>query len=194
MKLKIISSVSLLVFIVISITGCIATTQASTTTQTVTTLSAAPTTIAPTVTTEAVTTTTVNMKLLPVEGIIALYYHYDYSKHTVTLTSINQTTGETTMLRTFTTNESDVSIYCPAEKAVNIALQTFSSNFDKITAYKKMPDGSQHVGWVDINGIYTDVTAQITASSGDFGGLTHHITPRFYNELNTLWIFLTGFP
>ncbi|MFV0529157.1 MAG: hypothetical protein ACK5MN_10620 [Lachnospiraceae bacterium] len=124
-----------------------------------------------------------------VEGLIAMSvttgkeYKYNNAfcrETTIILTSIDMETGATHDVRTFTnTNTRDFTIdFDFAFDPVN-SLQRFDEGFDRMVACRRMPDGSDHVGFVDSNGVFTDVSALVTVPAGDFGGLIKHTYPRF---------------
>ncbi|MFJ4264656.1 hypothetical protein ACIPYU_19625 [Paenarthrobacter nicotinovorans] len=100
------------------------------------------------------------------------------------LTAIDPTTG----------TESQVAYFLPKEDAVAIDSQIllmnydsvpvrramFSPDFSKVTAIKNMPDGTRHVGWIDTNGAFSDISASTGAgSSQGFSSAKSQDTPMF---------------
>jgi hypothetical protein len=55
----------------------------------------------------------------------------------------------------------------------------FSPDYSRVAAAEVLPDGSQHVGWIDAAGAYVDVSAAIMPAKSDFSDLPAHRNPRF---------------
>ena len=89
---------------------------------------------------------------------------------TITLDVIDPDTGGVTHLRTFS-NENTRS--CESWSDYGDYLSKYSSDLTKLAAIHILDNGESHVGWIDENGIFTDVTEIITPKS-DFGALTKH--------------------
>lgn len=56
--------------------------------------------------------------------------------------------------------------------------QKFNSDLTKLVAKKELDNGEMHVGWIDLNGKFTDVSALVTEIN-DFSPLTIHETTGF---------------
>lgn len=104
-----------------------------------------------------------------------------YQAFTAELDSIDPETGAVTHLRTFSSEDTHS---CSA--ALNgvggtrrRALMDFSADLSKMTAKLTLEDGSEHVGWIDEKGNFTDVSQMVTPDAGDFGALTKHSNPCF---------------
>ncbi|TQJ66843.1 hypothetical protein FBY31_0884 [Arthrobacter sp. SLBN-100] len=55
----------------------------------------------------------------------------------------------------------------------------FSPDFQLAVAVRKAADKTTHVGWVDTQGTFTDVSASVTDSGADFSSTVTHDTPMF---------------
>jgi hypothetical protein len=108
-------------------------------------------------------------------GILAVSYTAQpYSRATsATITAIDPVSGEATVVRKFPTVGNNYELPYPGG--------FFSSNSPFDANYKRLcvttvadSSGARHVGWIDEDGIFTDVTAQITSPGGDFSGATIH--------------------
>lgn len=104
-----------------------------------------------------------------------------YQAFTAELDSIDPETGAVTHLRTFSSEDTHS---CSA--ALNgvggtrrRTLMNFSADLSKMTANLTLEDGSEHVGWIDEKGNFTDVSQMVTPDAGDFGALTKHSNPCF---------------
>ena len=128
------------------------------------------------------------------EGILLVslstggYYTYNstdtfkFNAFTVNLDKINPDTGAIEHLRTFSSEETHSCssvIYCIGGDTT-CTRQSFNEDYTKMTATLTMQDGAVHIGWIDGDGSFTDVSKQITTES-DFGGLTKHECPRFFD-------------
>lgn len=123
-----------------------------------------------------------------ISGIIAIRHDqgatYTYNNtgtikctvFTVRLDTIDPETGEVTHLRTFSSKETRS---CTASFSNSNPKKCFDSSLTRMTAYVNMEDGSEHVGWIDEDGKFTDVSAMVTDDTGDFGALTKHNSPCF---------------
>lgn len=115
---------------------------------------------------------------------------YKFTAFTVQLNKIDPETGTVTHIRTFSSEDthscsaylSDVGGY------TEYALRNFNSDMTLMTAVVTLESGAKHIGWVDENGRFTDVSAKITTES-DFGALTNHGMPRFFGD----WIYFRDF-
>lgn len=106
---------------------------------------------------------------------------YKFTAFTVNLDKINPDTGAIDHVRTFSsedTHSCSSVIYCIGGDT-SCTRQSFNEDFTKMTATVTMQDGAVHIGWIDGNGSFTDVSKQITTES-DFSGLTKHECPRFF--------------
>lgn len=63
----------------------------------------------------------------------------------------------------------------------SVSRRYFNSDFTKMIATLTMEDGAIHVGWIDENGQFTDVSAKISHSS-EFGGIISHQKPCFFDD------------
>ncbi len=63
----------------------------------------------------------------------------------------------------------------------SVSRRYFNSDFTKMIATLTMEDGAIHVGWIDENGQFTDVSARISHSS-EFGGIISHQEPCFFDD------------
>lgn len=113
-------------------------------------------------------------------------YHYKSTgtnkctTFTLTLDCIDPESGAVNRLRTFSSEETHSCSLAYNGLGINTA-QTrlhFSRDLSKVAAELTMEDGTEHVGWMDESGSFTDVSAKIAVSS-DFGGLLKHRTPCF---------------
>lgn len=127
------------------------------------------------------------------DGIIVLKYtygerrywkdtnQYAFDTFTVNLDSIDPNTGDVQHFRTFSSKDTDSCGMADNGMLRNSeqARMHFNADFTWLTAEKTLADGSVHVGWIDENGYFTDVSAMVTDDTGDFGGLTIHSNPCF---------------
>ncbi len=123
------------------------------------------------------------------EGIIVFTYNgsdvaFSYKEGetvTINLDCINPDNGYVSHLRTFYFENANRCY--PAFNGLSVnatqARMHFNSDFTQMTAMATLEDGSVHVGWIEENGKFTDVSALVTADAGDFGGLTNHSYPCF---------------
>lgn len=118
------------------------------------------------------------------------YYNYKSTNtrkcqaFTVSLDKIDPETGEVTHIRTFSTEEThSCSAHISTLGGSNTAdmLRCFNADMTLLAATLTMENGAEHVGWVDENGKFTDVSAKITTES-DFGALTKHSQPYFWGD------------
>lgn len=104
------------------------------------------------------------------------------SAFTIKIDSINPDKGSVQNLRTFPIAGDNVKC-CMSDnglgKNVSQALALFNSDLTQMAVTKIMEDGSEHAGWIDEKGNYTDVSKMVTADAGDFGGITKHGSPCF---------------
>lgn len=115
---------------------------------------------------------------------------FKFVPFTVTLDIINPETGEVSALKTFSSEEThscSAGFYGGLFGTYSISSNTtatkryFNSDFTKMVATLTLEDGSVHIGWIDENGRFTDVSGKISASN-DFGGLIDHQYPRFWSD------------
>ncbi len=108
---------------------------------------------------------------------------YEATDFTINIDSIDPETGAVTHIRTFTNKDSQncFTYITGIGGYTRRALKNFNSDMTLMTAYKILDDGAKHVGYIDENGKFTDVTEKITTES-DFGGLTNHFAPCIYDE------------
>jgi hypothetical protein len=59
-----------------------------------------------------------------------------------------------------------------------IQRELFSADLTRAVAIKLLSDGTSHIGWIDRDGVFTDVTAA-TSSTGGFASTTSDDTPSF---------------
>lgn len=125
------------------------------------------------------------------EGIIVLNYNgprYVWNGKgnsvTVNLDCINPDTGVVQNLRTFYSEDAGKCSPAFNGLAVNAiqARMHFNSDLTQMTATATLEDGSVHVGWIEENGRFTDVSSMVTADAGDFGALMNHSNPCFGSD------------
>lgn len=108
---------------------------------------------------------------------------------TLYLDVINPDTGDVSNFKTFSSMETySCSAGCYGMLGMigigsntSVTRNYFNSDFTKMIATLTMEDGAIHVGWIDENGQFTDVSARVS-HSGEFSGLTNHQKPCFYND------------
>lgn len=100
----------------------------------------------------------------------------DSGDTTVTLDVIDPDTGEYQNYKTFSSE--NCHMYCRGTDNIYDTMTYFNSDYTAVAAITTMDDGAEHVGWVDENGDFTDVSAQVTHES-DFNALTVHERPCF---------------
>lgn len=95
---------------------------------------------------------------------------------------IDPDTGDVSHFKTFSSLDTHSCTLSTRGLSSNTAdaLRSFSPDFTKMAASLTMEDGATHIGWIDENGDFTDVSAMITETS-DFGALTKHDAPTFVN-------------
>lgn len=115
---------------------------------------------------------------------------FKFVPFTVTLDIIDPKTGEVSNKKTFSSKEThscSAGFYGGLFGTYSISSNTtvsrsyFNSDFTKMIATLTMEDGSVHIGWIDENGTFTDVSGKISVS-GDFSGLINHSDPRFWGN------------
>ena len=123
---------------------------------------------------------------ITVTGIIVLHatgQSFSTGSDEVVLIAIDPSTGTTRDVRAFPNIRGKDFYYYPFGKYVNNYTGNirivFDSEFNRIVAVKRMPDGSTHVGWVDTDGNFFDVIEKVMPPTGDFSGLTNYVRPRF---------------
>ena len=105
---------------------------------------------------------------------------YKFTAFTTTLNLINMNTGEAKTLRTFSSEEThSCSELNDFHNGTPRSKMSFTPDFSKMVAALTLEDGSEHVGWIDESGHFTDVSAKITKPVGDFGALITHIDACF---------------
>lgn len=103
-----------------------------------------------------------------------------YQAFTAELDSIDPEAGTVTHLRTFSSEDThSCSAAFYGAQTRRRALTNFSADLSKMTATLTLEDGSVHVGWIDENGQFTDVSQMVTPDAGDFGAITKHDNPCF---------------
>lgn len=115
-------------------------------------------------------------------GIVIMHSDTDsrYQCYNVQLTAIDPSTGDTTGIRTFATNGIEgMHIQISTAPPRQMKAQGFDSSLERVAARRKMPDGASHVGWIDLDGNFFDVSEKISEQSSDFGGLVKHTNPIF---------------
>lgn len=102
---------------------------------------------------------------------------------TLYLDVINPDTGDVSNFKTFSSMETYSCSFTTYELRDNtsISRKYFNSDFTKLVASLHMEDGASHVGWIDEDGNFTDVSEKVSHTS-DFGGLINHQEPYFYQE------------
>lgn len=127
------------------------------------------------------------------DGIIVLKYTpgsdrtwnstgtYALTTFKVELDCIDPDTGAVRHLKTFSSEDthSCSAVLDGRGSTRRRALMDFSADLSKMAATITLEDGSVHVGWIDENGNFTDVSKKTTADVGDFGGITRHSNPCF---------------
>lgn len=106
---------------------------------------------------------------------------YALTPFTLNLDCIDPDTGDVQHLRTFSSEDTHSCSMAFNGLGAN-AVQTrmhFNSDLTQVTATLTLEDGSVHVGWINENGYFTDVSEKVTAEAGDFGALTNHTNPCF---------------
>lgn len=117
------------------------------------------------------------------------YYTYKstdtfmFRAFTVKLDIIDPETGEVSNFRTFSSEEthSCSAILRQIGGNTSYTRKNFDEDFSKMTATLTTEDGAVHVGWIDEDGEFTDVSEMIDSSS-DFSGLTKHTDALFYDN------------
>ena len=116
-----------------------------------------------------------------------LYYNGTFQPavlpFSLSLDYIDPETGETENFRTFSSMEThSCSISLMGSRLyINRTEQLFNSDFTKMTASLSMSDGAMHIGWIDEDGRFTDVSAAVSVSNS-FGALTEHSGRGFYKD------------
>lgn len=103
---------------------------------------------------------------------------------TLYLDVINPDTGDVSNFRTFSSMEThscSLGHYGNFGSNTSVTRKYFNSDFTKMVATLTMEDGAVHVGWIDENGNFTDVSEKVSHSS-EFGGLISHEQPYIYHD------------
>lgn len=102
---------------------------------------------------------------------------------TVNIDKIDPETGDVTHIRTFSNGDTYSCSAYLRDLGGNTAnaMRSFNSDMTLITATVRCESGAEHIGWVDENGQFTDVSEKITVES-DFGALTIHRHPCFFEN------------
>jgi hypothetical protein len=114
----------------------------------------------------------------PPSGIVAIRLGEPGSTaSSVVLTLIDPETGSSRIWRQFepTGNAEIADGYNFAHRMQRL----FTPDYDRVAASRTLADGSQHVGWIDAQGRFTDVSAAIAPSKSDFSDATVHTNPQF---------------
>ena len=125
------------------------------------------------------------------DGIIVVSVSYDKDagrlvshelpSFTVDLDKIDPETGNVTHIRTFSCMDKSVCSAYLLGIGNYKALENFNSDMTLMTACHPQPNRENHIGWIDENGQFTDVSAKITTES-DSDALTIHGVPRFFGD------------
>jgi len=110
--------------------------------------------------------------------IVAEWRLGSHPNERITIISIDPNTGAHRTISNFT---------MPSEQFRGISslrspedMQSLSENLDKLAVTMVVgTDNARHVGWVESNGGFFDVTELIVAPQGDFSEVIHHSDPRF---------------
>lgn len=111
-------------------------------------------------------------------GIVAIS---DFTPSSVVLTLIDPKSGASRIWRQFeSVDDAQIaadfgSVYTSAASRMQCL---FTADYDRVVAIKTLADGSQHVGWITSDGMYTDVSTAITPQSG-FANAPIHTDPKF---------------
>lgn len=126
-------------------------------------------------------------------GIVALHAYFgDYHLYDgtntfrsmdcrVELYGIDPESGACGILRTFSSDSCTIYLQQLGGSYIE-ANQNFNSDYTLMTAILTLENGEYHIGWIDQNGRFTDVSASITTKS-DFGALTKHLAPRIGRDV-----------
>lgn len=107
----------------------------------------------------------------------------EFTDYTVYLDMLDPTTGEVKNYRTFTAGSLNKYIDIRASIIDNTAQAKwcFDDDYKKMAVTVNMGDGSRHVGWVNLDGDFTDVSEKVTTVS-EFSGVIMHTGPYFGNN------------
>ncbi|MGR6997399.1 hypothetical protein ACU686_03635 [Yinghuangia aomiensis] len=93
---------------------------------------------------------------------------------------MDPTTGTTTYENTFTPTDDDVRLDTSYRQMAGegplVERALFDGDLHRAVATKRMTDGTEHVGWIDREGTFTDITAANPAPTG-FTSTTSDDTP-----------------
>lgn len=96
--------------------------------------------------------------------------------------AVDPTTGTTVYENTFTPTDDDVRLDASYQQMAGegplVERALFDGNLHRAVATKRMTDGTEHVGWIDREGTFTDITAANPAPTG-FTSTTSDDTPLF---------------
>lgn len=126
---------------------------------------------------------TVEDKAIPIDGD-TFFPDYDHV-HILKLDLVDSDNGNFKRYRTFSTENApgcEISTYYD-DYYMNTswASRWFNSDMTQVTATMKMDSGEEHVGWIDLDGKFTDVSELISAQS-DYSGLIQHSDPMFTSD------------
>ena len=111
-------------------------------------------------------------------GILAV----SFNGSNTLLSRVDPQTGTFAQVAVFTPRDPDVQLDYSITRFVGmtpvVMRALFSSDYRLTVASKRMADGGVHVGWVDRQGSFTDVSAA-AAPSGDFSAIVADDTPMF---------------
>lgn len=101
---------------------------------------------------------------------------------TVNLDYIDPQTGDITHFKTFSSeNTHSCSYQYAVSQNVKEARLSFNADFSAMIASLTEDDGAEHIGWIDEDGAFFDVSEKITHKS-DFGAITKHSQPCFWGN------------
>lgn len=96
--------------------------------------------------------------------------------------AVDPTTGTTTYENTFTPADDDVRLDTSYRQMAGegplVERALFDGDLHRAVATKRMTDGTEHVGWIDREGTFTDITAANPSPAG-FTSTTSDDTPLF---------------
>jgi hypothetical protein len=109
---------------------------------------------------------------------------YSYGRTTIQLISIDPNTGDTAVVRECSNQKSQcqlgTSLATFDDHYYILNRFSFDSSYNRIVATKVFHnDGATHIGWIDTNGNFTDVSQEIVPPAGDFSGAIQHRNPKF---------------
>ena len=106
---------------------------------------------------------------------------YAVTPFTVNIHLINPEDGSYRLIHSFSSEETKSCSHAVVLGSTPVTKQNFTDDYTKMTAQKTMENGEKHVGWIDKDGKFTDVTSMVVVPN-DFAPTTEHISPRFFGE------------